>query len=311
MSFRPGGIQSALWCGSGADGNVTLDADGVLFSDINAKNLTLDGVTNGPINIATGGYRIFVQDKLTIRGGVFLDNSGQNGGSASNTTPGTGGIGAPGVTAGLGGFNGAIGGAVGANGFDGIGPAGSSVAGGGGFGGFSATHDGGAGGDATYDINLSGDPLTPWIMMTGGCTLGPGGMTQLLGGGAGGGGAGTGTKAGGGGGGAGGVIFISAGQYIIEDDAEIGLATNGGNGGTGTSGSGGGGGGGGGMIVVCRGIKKVGSAVIFAYSANGGNGGNSTGGTFGGGGGLGGIILEITEFGVTFEGGAPGSDGTT
>jgi len=50
--------------GTGADGDVTISADTTLTSDKNYKNLTLGAFTLNP-----GGYRIFVQNVLTLASG--------------------------------------------------------------------------------------------------------------------------------------------------------------------------------------------------------------------------------------------------
>lgn len=85
--------------GTGADGDVTISADTTLTSDKNYKNLTLGAFTLNP-----GGYRIFVQNVLTLASGSRI------GYTTGFTTAGTlaqGGATNTAVTHSLGGSSGA------------------------------------------------------------------------------------------------------------------------------------------------------------------------------------------------------------
>jgi len=85
--------------GTGADGDVTISADTTLTSDKNYKNLTLGAFTLNP-----GGYRIFVQNVLTLANGSRI------GYTTGFTTAGTlaqGGATNTAVTHSLGGSSGA------------------------------------------------------------------------------------------------------------------------------------------------------------------------------------------------------------
>lgn len=293
MAFRVGGIQSQLWFNTGVDGAVTINTSQTLNDDINAKNLILDGST--PITINSGGYRIFVQDTLTIRGTVNFFRNGGNGGNATGS-PGTAGVGPVGITLGSGG-NGGLGGTATGNGADGAGWS-NAYGGDGGNGGAFSPLFGGSEGFASRNVFI-GNALNSWIMMSGGSILTPDGFTRLDAGAGGGGGSGGNTSGmfGGGGGGGGGTIFIAASKIVFEDHCRFNIHANGGNGGNGTAGTAGcgGGPGGGGVIVLCYGELGIGNDIELHCQCHPGAVGVSTGGGANGLIGVAGAILRISE----------------
>lgn len=75
-------ITSSIY-GNGADGNVTINSNTTLTSDMNYNNLTI----NPTFTLTTAGYRVFVAGTLTNNG--TIDNSGAN---AVTNTGGAGGL---------------------------------------------------------------------------------------------------------------------------------------------------------------------------------------------------------------------------
>lgn len=95
--------------GDGSDGDVTINADTSLSSDMYYNNLTV----NSTKNLTCNGYRIFVKNTLTNNGTIKANgNSGTN---ASGTTLGNGGGATPtgSILGGVAGGNGSGGGSVG------------------------------------------------------------------------------------------------------------------------------------------------------------------------------------------------------
>ena len=203
--------------GSGIDGDVTVNSTITLTRDMYYRNLTV----GASAQIAVNGYRIFVQDTLTLGGGlIHAHASGSVLGTGNNGSPS--GATQPAVSAGGGGTYSAGGaGASGiGNGGNGAGAAGSngtavqySIGGAAGVGGVGGAGSGGAGGAAGTAGALTspvgayldkGNP--PFFRMT---STGPQRSAGAPGGGGGGAGGGTGAAKGGGGGGVAPALAIS------------------------------------------------------------------------------------------------------
>ena len=239
--------------GDGSAGTATISTQVALTADTYYENLTISGTGE----LITAGFRLFVQDTLTVESGGLIHFDGEDGSGA------TGGTNSPGGPLGIGG----------AGGDDGV--AGDSVA-------TSLGGNGGAGGEEAFaaGFGAAGTRSLPGAALGGyrhwSSTLGhlqnPGDQDYKIAGGAGGGGGGSNgdlATLGGGGGAGGNVVVISARTLINEGT----ISANGGDGDDGNTGSGGGGGGGGGVIITVSRNRSGGGT----YSVAGGAGG--TGGT--------------------------------
>jgi hypothetical protein len=289
-------LSSNFAFGDGGDGVVAISADTTLTRDMYYKQLN---VSSGA-RIATNGFRVFVQDRLTLTG----NGSGfRNDGAAAVGS--TGGAGAGGTTPGN--LVGSVGGGFrGSNGVTGLLVGGSdglpNVAQPGSIGGV-----GGAGGSAgLIDGGVAGVNTPPGISYGGtGCvgqqqnaiTARDYGSMSLSGGSSGGSGAANSlTATSGGGGGSGGIVVICARSLICDSDQKCTISATGGNGGnaagTGVAG-GGGGGGGGGVIVLTRVPNVFTNCPGLTISVNGGTGGSGIGGANNGANGAAGILKII------------------
>lgn len=252
--------------GDGSDGNVTVSSTVILARDMYYRNLTITGANT----ITANGYRIFVQDTLSIVSGSIIANGGNGGLPTAGAIPhtaktlGGGSIGgAGGATSGGSGSNGGtltsntrmggLGGAGGAgNTGSGVGPAGNA-----GTGTVPTDTNGGTNVFKIVQNALRGRDLA---------------SVQLLGGSGGGGGGGGSTGTGGGGGGGGGVMLIAARNISITSGS---ITANGGGGSaTPSTGGGGTGGGGGGGVVI---IISTTDTSAMTITANGGNAGAAAG----------------------------------
>jgi hypothetical protein len=251
--------------GDASDGNLTTSGNLTLTSDKYYNNLTVAaGHTLNP-----GGYRIFVQNTLTVNGTIARSGAnGTNGTSATNSTGAAAGGGGAALADGY--LKGSLAGATGGNGGNGASIASSPGSTGSNSTGSNTTNsiggsgaDGGDGGDTAYPSGpVLGGSSTPgtatasnvklianWHLATL-LDIGATGSTVKFdnsasssggGGGAGGGlGAGTGSNSGGGGGGAGagssgGIVAIYA-KTIVVDATGI-IQANGGSGGNGGNGA--------------------------------------------------------------------------
>ncbi len=246
IQLRPDTFTSGVF-GDGSDGNLTVNSNQTLSSDMNFLSLT---VGNGAI-INTNGYRVMVADRLTLQGtGTLIHN---NGTAAVNGTAGAGGAGnsigggfagAAGVTAGIG--------TAGTQGNPTTATPGS-VGGAGGAGGAAGGNAGGAGGVNTRPTVAAGGAncIRKWqhaiiardhnsAMLIGGSSGGSGGCALGA----------SGTS--GGGGGSGGIVMITARNVVCTAAQSVTISATGGAGGaaTGTGNAGGGGGGGGGCLIL-------------------------------------------------------------
>ncbi len=255
--------------GNGNDGTIVIGTTAGytsdpfnLVRDLCAANLTVPyGKT-----INTSGYRIFVQQVLTVATTAVIHCSGSN---------------AVGATAGVGDYF-AVSGSLRRGTSGGIGVNGAGNNGGGGVtSSYSIGALGGNGGAGTNAAGTSGSLVSasanntdPHDYVTGVtcCWLGSGSVQTYAGGGGGGAGGGSGAAAGGGGGAGGGIVIISA--HHIANDGSIHARGGTGAAGTATNCGGGGGGGGGACIVVADYYTGTGS-----IDALGGNPGASGGGT--------------------------------
>lgn len=246
--------------GDGSDGDVVA-VSGTLTRDMFYRNLTVPAGQT----LVTGGFRIYVQGRLTVEVGGQVSHDGQSATSnagASNT---------PGNSVGVGGSGG--GSSSTTNGGNGSNTTSTLVNCAGGAGGTGAGGSPGAGGTATVTVANRGGVRMPVQSMVG-ATIGI--TYNLFSQGAGGGaGAGSGSSSGGGGGAGGGVVVIWS-REIFNDGI---ISANGGNGHTTPTANAGGGGGGGGGVVVLGFHYVTGSTPLVA-------GGNGGGGGAGGGAGV-------------------------
>lgn len=254
--------------GDGSDGAAIIVGDTTLTADKYYTTLKV----NAGVNLYPNGYRIFVNDTLTVNGTIDRNgSSGGNGGTPQPYSAGTGGSLSDGYLkgsiaggdGGLGGRDGSSNGDPGSNGSNTINSIGSSSTGNGGDGGDSIEGpiggNGGNGGTATTaNVKL----IANWHLATlldvssTGATVKYDNSASAGGGGGGGRGIGASESGGGGGGGgsSGGIIAIYAKNIIINSTGIIqangGNGGNGGNGNTDGAGGGGGGGGNGGQIIL-------------------------------------------------------------
>ncbi len=315
MALRGLGVFQNIH-GTGIDGNVTIATSVTLTRDMHYKNLTLnDGAT-----IIPRGFRIFVRERLTVSGVVFVDNAGYD---AAPTYAGSGASYNYFTSTLPYGHSGIAGGAINTAAID-RNPSGRTGLGGNGG-------AGGAGNLAGTSGDYRGGEKTPLydmqILILGGliATRAEDGDdpnsspdTKLVevfpGGGGGGGGGGTG-RTGGHGGGGGGFTFIAAGEIVVSPGAGWLLSNVGGAGGAGGAGGGscgGGGGGGGGIVLIWTGRLQVGAGAAIVTYLDGGAGGNGRG-TAGiaipGTGGGGGVYLLYTDEAMVRVDGAAGPSG--
>lgn len=279
--------------GDGSDGDHTTSGNETLTEDKYYQNLTV--ATGHTLNPA--GYRIFVQDTLTLAGTGKIARNGQNGTDASTTVRGDGGLLADGYLKGSAqagnGANGNSSGQVGTAGDNGINVTNCINSSGGGNGGRGADSSsggvppiGGNGGTAGSTTVSNVKLIANWHLAT--------------------------------------MLDVSTTGSTIKFNSS-GTAGGGGSGGDSGSGgdySGGGGGGGSNGGLICIYAKKIVIGASASITANGGNGGNgaagtgSAGGGGGGGGGAGGIIVLVynilTNSGtgnITVDGGTGGTKG--
>jgi len=286
--------------GDGSDGDVTISSNTTLTSDMYYNNLTV----NGGVTLKTGGYRIWVKNKL-VNNGTISNNGGSGGDAGDYTTPGAAGA-APGTgygtgVAGKAGSDaGNVNGQGSANGVAGVAGdnksnclIGNGAAGGaGGDTGGGTGGAAGAGGTATAATNkpfahtqlitlldfIGGSNPTKYEAATGAGSGGGGGCwAEDTGNGASGG-------SGGGSGGSGGLVAIYA-KYLENNGA---ITSHGGNGGAGGAadcksepnshgGGGGGGAGGSGGLMVLVYHKKTGQGTTTVSGGTGGSGGSGCG----------------------------------
>jgi hypothetical protein len=232
--------------GDGSDGDVVLNGPSTLVRDMFYRNLT---VTNNAV-LNTGGFRIFVQQLLTIDAGSVIKRNGLDAAGAVG-----------GAALGAGTINGS--GSAGRNGGLGAGLNGASQAfalgGSGGAGGAAGANNGGTGGVSTIAA-AAGAPR--WLPSASELVdfNSAGLYTGGLGGGAGG---GDGANNGGASGGGAGPMVISA-RNIVNNGS---ITATGGAGAAGTGGNAGGGGGGGGGVIILVYRARVAQGTI---TANGG-----------------------------------------
>ena len=320
--------------GDGNAGDVTITTNTQLTHDMYYSNLTISG-TNVWLN--PGGYRIFVQNTLTIDATCRIQrdgNAGTNGNNASGVTRGTGGAGGaalaegsiPGSLAGIAGGDGGSGGGSSTFGNNGVsGGAGNDAVKSLGVEGTDGVN-GGKGGDSVYDGGSGGSAgnggvqsgtVYNWIHSAQNayylCDTQSSTLTSLTGsagtGGSGGGGGGGGGNpygngggggGGGGCGGTGGIVLVFARLLVLNGDitAYGGTGGNGGNGAAGGAGNGGGGGGGG------AGCGGTGGVCIVTYNKKTGSG------TIVAPGGTGGTKGTGAAGSGTADAGVDGDDGT-
>jgi hypothetical protein len=248
------------YLGSGVDGDLVLSSGTFnLPRTMYYKSVTLSGTAV----VNTNGYKLFVQNTLSIAGTATLQNLGVAGGAASGATAGVGAAAAPGVEvgAGQGGVGGGNGGGSGAGAVGGTSGAVTGY-------GAAAGTGGGPIGAYTYVpeqvVRMDHFAGQGQFKAGGqGGSGGSGGTGSLLATGGGGGGSGSG----------GGVVWFAC--RTLSNTSSVGIRAHGGVGGLGgtapsgnSNGGRGGGGGGGGMIY---GITL--DAVIGTIDVSGGLGG--------------------------------------
>jgi len=304
-----------FYYGDGSDGALSTSGNETLTEDKYYTNLTIN--TGDVFNPA--GYRIFVNDTLTLSGTGKITRNGNDGGDGNFSTGGDAG-----ATLATGYLIGSVAGKAGGTGENGggatAGSAGTAVvnslgsngtAGGTGGNATGAGAAGGVGGVATTsNVKL----IANWHLETlldvdaNGSTVK---YTTSAGAGSGGGAArdnGVGGSMGGGGGGSasgGGLIAVYARTAIIGASAII--ETNGGNGGDGANGylgtSGGGGGGaganGGEVVLVYNSLTNDGT--LQSLAGSGGSGGTAAGGGNNGTAGAAGTAGTVRTFNVSFQ----------
>ena len=336
----PGGsaVALAIWAGTGAGGNFTLDGStapswgswstigGVRTLTVTAAvtleydTLTFDFTSYSVLAVVMKGAKIHVRTiGATGTGTGYID---WNGGAASGATAGAGAASVATASPFGGGQNGATGRSTAGNGASAGGyNSGVCLGGLGGAGGAAGGSAGGAIGSFTRDytpgVSTYGSLVDMVLYSTAKnwATAASQNQYQLSGGGGGSAGGCQITATSGGGGGGGGVVGICIGKLDMGANT-LYVRANGGNGGTGvaTSGAGtagGGSGGGGGAVLVA-----IGNAVsALVLSADGGTGGG--GATLdadvgaGGDGGRGGLVACIYGTGTAPTGTANGGTGGT
>jgi hypothetical protein len=264
--------------GDGSDGDVTISGTVTLTRSTFYENLTVQN--GGTLN--TGGFKIYVRNKLTVESGGKIQRNGNSGSAGGATgTAGTGGSVLTSVDLGgaSAGGNGTAGSTTNATQPSGLASANPAMGGQSGNGGQGGNGSGGTGGPLRASsvpfyrpVRHITDHLIAGNSLIVGGQSGPGG--------AGGGGSGSLSGAGGGGGGTGGGV-VGIFCHILDNNGDIeAKGGDGGNGGnasnTNTGGGGGGGAGGGGVVwIITDIVQNLGT--ISAAGGSGGNAGNGNG----------------------------------
>lgn len=268
------------WFGDGDDGDVTIPiGTTTLVRDMVYNNLIVD--TSGTLD--TDGFRVFVKETLTIRGGIL--NRGVNGVQGDSGGAGGAGANSNSIGGGSAGGQGGLGGA-GTSGTTLTTPGFGNVGGSGGSDG--GANAGGFGGTIVVPTTTEGSLRTlvgAHGMLMGGVNAG----TIVHGGSGGGGGGGA---EGGGGGGSGGVVVVFAKNIVLAGGFGLRASGNNGEGGGNPAANGGGGGGGGGVIWV---VSRTSNLTGGDLQVGGGSGGSGTNGGNNGSAGLTGkaIVLSV------------------